>query len=216
MNIFLNELSHKFEGQNLFSKLSFTFEEGTFYFLKGGSGCGKSTLLKMIVNLLKPDSGEIKFSLDMDILTRRRQVQLLPQLPVIISGSVKQNLLLPFELPMNKDKSPSDKVLKELIDRFFPEGVSLDKDAESLSHGQKQRLAVGRVLLLDPQVLLCDEPTSALDSASRKIVDAEINEFFKSQPDKMVVYISHHDDSLVENERSVTLQLSSSGMEVNG
>ena len=97
----------------------------------------------------------------------------------------------------------------DLLQRYFPEGVSLEKDAESLSHGQKQRLAVGRVLLLNPEVLLGDEPTSALDSESRKIVDNEINTFFRSDPKKIVIYISHHEESFVDNQQLVTLNLSS-------
>ena len=98
MKISLNELTHEFEGSNLFDKLSFSFEEGTFYFLKGSSGCGKSTLLKMIVNLLKPDSGLIDFSENLDVLELTQKVQLLPQLPVIIPGSVKANLLFSLSI----------------------------------------------------------------------------------------------------------------------
>lgn len=215
MKIRIHELTHRFEGNLLFDALNFSFEEGQFYFLKGGSGSGKSTLLKMIVNLYKPDSGKIEFSQDMDIILLRQKVQLLPQLPVMIPGTVEDNLLWPFSLPVNQDKKPSTTKIESTLSTLFPEGMSLAKDAEKLSHGQKQRLAVGRVLLLNPEVLLCDEPTSALDPQSRKIVEAEINKFFKSRPDNIVIYISHHEDDFKESGHFQTVYLSSEGIKVS-
>ena len=125
MEIHVKELTHFFDGKKLFDSLSFNFQEGRFYFLKGGSGTGKSTLLKMLVTLIKFDKGEIDFSEKLDVINRRRKVQLLPQLPVIIPGTVRENLLWPFSLPLNKEKMPSDETLETLCARFFPEGMVL-------------------------------------------------------------------------------------------
>lgn len=214
MEIHVKELTHFFDGKKLFDSLSFNFLEGKFYFLKGGSGSGKSTLLKMLVNLIKFDQGKIDFSEKLDVINLRRRVQLLPQLPVIIPGTVKENLIWPFSLPLNKEMMPNDETLETLCARFFPEGMALAKEAENLSQGQKQRLAVARVLLLDPEVLLCDEPTSALDEKSRGIVDEEIRNFFLSQKNKMVIYISHHKENFSVNNQEIVLELSSKELSV--
>ena len=214
MEILIQELTHFFDGKKLFDSLSFSFQGGKFYFLRGSSGSGKSTLLKMLVNLCKPDKGNIQFSEKLEVINLRCKVQLLPQLPVIIPGTVQDNLIWPFTLPLNKEKMPDRKTLENLCTRFFPEGMTLNKEAGNLSQGQKQRLAVARVLLLDPEVLLCDEPTSALDENSRRIVDEGIRDFFLSNSQKMVIYISHHKENFSVNGKEVLLELTSRGLSV--
>lgn len=207
MEIHLKDLSHSFDDQQIFDGLSFTFEEGNFYLLKGDSGCGKSTLLKMMVKLQQPQSGTISYSTEAPITELRRKAQLLPQLPVIFSGSVLENLMVPYSLPAYKDMKPALAQIDDLLEKLFPEGINKEKDATTLSQGQKQRLAVGRVLLLEPEVMLCDEPTSALDSTSRKIVDDCINQFFIDKPNRLVVYISHHDDNFIATDKTRSIYM---------
>ena len=194
--------------------ISLEIPVGEYVVLVGANGSGKSTLLKMLVNLIRFDEGNIGFSEELDVINLRRKIQLLPQLPVIIPGTVRENLVWPFSLPLNKEKMPSDETLETLCARFFPEGMVLSKEAENLSQGQKQRLAVARVLLLDPEVLLCDEPTSALDEKSREIVDEAIQNFFQSKKNKMVIYISHHKENFSVNDQEIVLELSSKELSV--
>lgn len=213
MEISLKDLSLKFDGDYVFQGIHFSFEKGKFYFLKGDSGCGKSTLLKILVKMQSVESGEVTYSEDSSVIELRRKVQLLPQLPVIFQGTVKENLLAPFELPINADLKPSDDALEKSLKTVFPEGMSLDKEADKLSQGQKQRLALARVLLMKPQVLLCDEPTSALDSSSRQIVDECITKFFEQNPESLVIYISHHDEHFVKSTHVRNLHMTKESLE---
>lgn len=214
MEISLKDLSLDFDGECVFKGINFSFEKGKFYFLRGDSGCGKSTLLKILVKLQQVKSGEVSYSEDLNVIDLRRKVQLLPQLPVIFTGTVQDNLLAPFTLPVNAELKPSMATLEESLKTVFPEGMSLDKEADKLSQGQKQRLALARVLLVKPEVLLCDEPTSALDSASRQIVDQCINRFFEENTDSTVIYISHHDEHFVKSTRIENLHMTKEALKV--
>jgi putative ABC transport system ATP-binding protein len=212
MEIQIKQLSLSFDGQKIFEKLNFHFKEGFFYLLKGDSGCGKSSLLRMLVSLVKAEQGEITFSEALEMTELRRKVQLLPQMPVIFPGSVLENILVPYTISPYQDEKPSADRIDQLLKDLFPEGVKKEQDASTLSQGQKQRLAMIRVLLLNPQILLCDEPTSALDSKSRQIVDDCINDFFTKDPSRIIIYISHHDQSFISTDKRVNLTMTQQGI----
>ena len=198
MNIHLKNISHSYDERQLFNKLNWQFEENNFYLLKGDSGSGKSTLLKIISQLINADEGKITIPgcEEDDILSQRRKVQYLPQLPVMFPGSVEKNLLKPFSFKPYMDQQPSQGKLSQALITLFPEGIDLDKDAQKLSQGQKQRVALCRILLLEPHILLVDEPAASLDDNSRRLVDEAIWQFYKTEKNRMVIYISHHSNIL--------------------
>ena len=147
---------------------------GDFVVLQGESGCGKSTLLRLIARLEAPQSGELRLD---GILysaipsTRlRRRVALLQQLPVMIEGSIRDNLLLSQRYAAGGGEGTSDSELLALLERAKISGTGLDVNAEELSVGQKQRIALLRLLLMRPEALLLDEPTSALDPESAALI----------------------------------------------
>ena len=194
MDIELKNISVSFDGKPVLRDLSFKLNESVFYVVRGHSGCGKSTLLRLLVRLSEPDSGQILFSRSLSVTELRRKVHLLPQLPMMFEGTVMDNLLKPFSFGSYKGEAPDEQHCLQLLSDFFPEGIEPNKKAADLSQGQKQRVALCRTLLLNPEVLLCDEPAAALDSDSRIIVDKAIERYFKSESGKTVVYISHHDE----------------------
>ncbi|MEY8350697.1 ABC transporter ATP-binding protein [Bacillus cereus] len=157
----------------------------------GESGSGKSTLLRMLNDLQSPTAGEIEYNgapiSSYPPIQLRREIVMLGQTPPIFDGTVKDNLLM--GLRFSEKPSPPDEALQEVLTI-----VNLEKDltsiAASLSGGEKQRLSLARVLLMDPPVYLLDEPTSALDADTERRVMKNFTTIAK-QKKKTVIFITH-------------------------
>lgn len=167
--------------------------------IAGASGCGKSTFLRLFNRLLDPVRGNIwADGIPLDewpVQDLRRQVAYLQQEPVTIEGTVRDNLLLPFALSTvrrSHERVPGDDDLLRHLKHFHLQSVALEDVASKLSTGQRQRLALIRLLLMQPSALLVDEPVSALDEESRRIVMQAINAANREQG-TTVIYVSHLD-----------------------
>jgi putative ABC transport system ATP-binding protein len=113
---------------------------------------------------------------------------MLPQSPAIYKGSVKENLLIGLkfsEKDGNKDDENLTKVLKEVS-----LNKNLSEDAEKISGGEQQRLALGRIILLDPNVYLLDEPSSALDEETEHLVIEKMVDHVR-KANKTLVMVTH-------------------------
>lgn len=180
-----------------FQVQDFSIAHGDFILLTGPSGAGKSSFLRLLVRFEQPTTGSIFYedapltSFSPTLL--RRQVALLPQSPLMGAATLREALLLPFSfragsmaspqpdgklharglsIPSSTPPSPPDDTeLLALLAQLKLDTLPLDSAAEDLSLGQKQRIALARILLLQPRVLLVDEPTSALDAESRHCVE---------------------------------------------
>jgi|SRR6056297_1629302 len=153
-------------------------EENKITCIVGKSGGGKTTFLKLLNNMISPASGIIKFKgkniVDYDPVELRREIPMLPQNPVVFSGTIKDNFDLALKYAELKTKSK--KAYKEILGKVGLEEQKLDKIAEDLSGGEKQRISLARILLLEPNILLLDEPSSALDEKTEKlIIDTVVN-----------------------------------------
>jgi putative ABC transport system ATP-binding protein len=106
-----------------------------------------------------------------DVTDLRRRAVLVPQTPVAVPGTVRDNLLWPFTFRANREHArPTDDVLRHRLDALLLD-VDLDDEARTLSVGQRQRLALLRAVLLEPNILLCDEPTASLDGVARDVIE---------------------------------------------
>lgn len=160
----------------------------------GPSGAGKSTLLRAINRLIEPTSGEVYLdgtpTSEIDPLALRRRVGMVFQLPTLFAGAVEDDVLYgPRLLSREVDASR----LLELV------GLDIsmrDRDPQSLSVGQQQRVSIARALALEPEVLLMDEPTSALDEAARGRIEELIRELNASL--NLTIVVVSHDLSQVE------------------
>lgn len=160
-------------GVVLLEDTDLVIEAGERILITGPSGCGKSTLLRHLC-MLEPGAEQTIFLQGRALAEwvpgeLRRAVAYLPQTPVTVEGSVRDNLCLPYTLKVYSGTRPDDKALKAALESLNLE-IALDADAEQLSPGQKARLALVQRLLLKPQVLLCDEPIAALDQDSAALV----------------------------------------------
>ncbi|AOY74980.1 ABC transporter ATP-binding protein [Clostridium formicaceticum] len=157
----------------------------------GESGSGKTTLLKLLNKLISCDYGEIFYEnqslKEINSVDLRRNVVMLPQYPAIFGGSIKDNLLIGLKF---SEKQPiSDDKLFQVLE-VVKLNKKLDEDAEKLSGGEKQRIALARVILMEPEVLLLDEPSSALDEDTEHIIiDALVN--YTKQNNKTLIMVTH-------------------------
>ncbi|MCB2228090.1 MAG: ATP-binding cassette domain-containing protein [Desulfarculaceae bacterium] len=181
-------------GAPVLSGVSLSLEAGDLAWLSGPSGGGKSSLLRLINRLAEPKSGELflagKPLASYDPPALRRKAALLPQTPVMFEGSVGDNLLAPFAFKAAHGlPRPSGDRLLRLLEGLGLAGVGLEAAAAGLSLGQKQRVALARMLLLEPAALLLDEPVSALDPESRELVEQAAVE--QAALGRAVLLVSH-------------------------
>src|SRR5712691_9217583 len=151
--------------------VSFTVERGHALTFVGPSGSGKSTLLRCLNRLEEPTAGTVRFEgrdiRSLDPRQLRRGAALVMQTPVLFEGTVRDNLRL---RPTGLDGDLSDERLSHSLTEVGLDGEVLDRDATTLSGGEKQRVTIARALLGEPRALLLDEPTSALDPPNAALV----------------------------------------------
>jgi putative ABC transport system ATP-binding protein len=171
----------------------------------GESGSGKSTLLRLLNKLISCDSGEIFYEDKplkiVDSVELRRNVVMLPQVPVIFPVTVGDNLLI--GLKFAEKPAVDDERLHQIL-KMVHLNKELSDDSGKLSGGEKQRLALGRVVLLDPGVFLLDEPSSALDEETERTIIEKLVVYIKDTS-KTLIMVTHskkiardYSDSIVE------------------
>lgn len=157
----------------------------------GESGSGKSTLLRLLNKLISCDRGEILYNgHPLEIINPvelRRQVAMLPQQPAIFPGTVKENLLIGLKFA---EKPLVDEEELHRILKMVNLKKDLSEDSDNLSGGEKQRLALGRVILLDPNVFLLDEPSSALDEETERLIIEQLVLYTK-ETKKTLIMVTH-------------------------
>lgn len=174
--------------------------------LLGESGSGKTTLLRMFNKLSSPDSGELCYNgqklTSLDSVALRHEVVMLSQTPLVYPGTVRDNLLLGRKF--SDQVEPTDAELKDML-RWLRLDKGLEESPQDFSGGEKQRLALARTLLMNPQVLLLDEPSSALDASTADEIIRAV--FIYSKKKAITVVMVTHDQRLAEKygEHIVTL-----------
>lgn len=180
--------------KNILDIKDLTIPEKKVTSIVGKSGSGKTTLLRLLNKLISCDAGEILFKekslKEISSVDLRRKVVMLPQQPVIFTGSIRENLLKGLEF--SEKELLEDSELNEIL-KLVHLDKPLDDQAENLSGGEKQRIALGRVILMDPEVLLLDEPSSALDELTEdKIIEFVAN--YSRDNNKTLILVTHSKD----------------------
>jgi putative ABC transport system ATP-binding protein len=195
----IRNLAFRYEGAAgpVFENLGFSVAAGEFILVRGVSGSGKSTLLRLICRLNQPQAGSIFFRgrniTELAPSELRSSISYVAQIPGMVDASVRENLLLPFSFAVNSRKNiPGDDELRMMLDDFYLGDIEPGQSALKLSIGQKQRLALMRAILQQPDMMLLDEPTSALDRESAAMVFA-IMEKLNSSKGMTMVTVTHTD-----------------------
>lgn len=183
--------------KNIIKNLDLSIEKGSFWGIAGPSGCGKSSLIKAVCKLEKC-SGSV-FINNMDILSLSRKdlsriIALVPQNPFLIAGTILENICYGLE------QQPSDKEVKEALTKAnlydfvnsLPEGIhtKISEGGNNFSGDQRQRIAIARIFLRKPEILILDEATSALDNTSERFIQNEIEQL-KKENNMTIISIAH-------------------------
>ena len=157
-----------------------TVDEGEVLGLVGESGSGKSTLAKLLLGLLKPESGVVRVaSLDVGTIERRalaRQIQPVFQDPYSSLNprkTIASIVALPLTVLGHGTAAERRAKAIAMLERVGLRSRYADVYPNELSGGQRQRVAIARALVVDPKIVLLDEPTSALESVLGAIADPE-------------------------------------------
>lgn len=167
--------------------VSLTVRQGELIAILGPSGCGKSTLLSIIAGLSSPSSGEIR--VEGQPPKPGRDIGVMFQRSLLFPWrTALQNVMLPAEI-MRVDRDAARSRALELLELVGLDGWGHSYPGE-LSGGMQQRVALSRVLLPDPALLLLDEPFGALDEMTRENLDLEIQRI-ATLTGKTVVLVTH-------------------------
>ncbi len=176
--------------------VSFTVNSGQILGLVGESGSGKSTIGKIILNLIKPDKGNV-YLLDKDITGRltkedRKKISIIFQDPRTSLNprykvkEIVEEPLIVHNFPKYERKEIIEKTIKDVgLDETF-----LDRYPHELSGGQRQRVAIARAIVLNPLLVVADEPTSALD-VSLQLQIVNLIKRLKDEKGISFIFISH-------------------------
>ena len=169
--------------------ISIAVQKGEFVCFVGPSGCGKSTLLMMIAGLQKPDAGEILLD-GKPIEGPGRDLSVIFQEPALFPWlTVQQNVEFGLKLKGMPKPEREERVIGQL------KKVHLLKFREAyvsqLSGGMKQRVALARSLVMDPDILLMDEPFAALDAQTRDLLHAELQTIWQ-ETKKTILFVTHN------------------------
>ncbi|MGF3113434.1 ABC transporter ATP-binding protein [Facklamia sp. P9177] len=187
---------HKNFGQrSLFADLNLNFEAGTSYALTGQSGSGKTTLLNMIAHLEVYDQGQILFkgqdlkSIKDFVFFRDYLGYLFQNFGLIENETIEANLALGL---IGKKLSKPDKKTRmhEILDQVGLNYLKLDRKVFELSGGEAQRVALAKVILKDPPLILADEPTASIDIENAKAI---MKKLLSLSNDNRVILIATHD-----------------------
>lgn len=168
--------------------ISFSVNPGEFIAIVGPSGCGKSTLLSMIAGLIRPECGTVLFEGAPLSSARTRIGYMLQKDHLFEWRTVLENIMLGLEIQNRMDED-SQKKAKKLLKTYGLDAFAQSKPSQ-LSGGMRQRAALIRTLVLEPDLLLLDEPFSALDYQTRLSVSDDIWKIIKNE-EKTAILVTH-------------------------
>lgn len=181
---------HTLKGETpALKEISFSVCQGEFVAVVGPSGCGKSTLLSLISGLIKPEKGEILLH-GKPVEEQKDKIGYMLQRDELLEWrSIYRNVLLGPEIRKTLTKDVKTKA-HELLKVYGLEQFESSRPSE-LSGGMRQRAALVRTLILNPELLLLDEPFSALDYQTRLNVSDDIGQIIRRE--KATALLVTHD-----------------------
>ena len=193
MEIKTSHLSKKIGSKDILKEINVTFEKGFVNVIIGPNGAGKTSLLKQIGLLDEPSYGEISYDdlllsrMDNKIKTKiRRRIGFVFQNPIMLTGTVYDNLVYALKLRKQEIiKNDCEKIL-DLVGLLGRK----KQDVKTLSGGEKQRLSLARVFMLNPDLYIFDEPVNNLDAISKRTMENMIHKLIGFK--KTIILVTHN------------------------
>ncbi|MFV0441479.1 MAG: phosphate ABC transporter ATP-binding protein [Lachnospirales bacterium] len=195
----ITDLNFYYGKKQILNSISHEFEKNKVTAIIGQSGCGKSTLLKTINRIAEENSGRYTGTIHLegqDILSiskenLRKKVSLVFQTPTVFPFSIEKNIsqVLHYHYSLgNEDLKKETEKYLTMVGLYDSIKDKLNVSANTLSGGEKQRLAIARALCVNPCILMLDEPTSALDIKNTILIE----DLIISLKDKYSIIIVTH------------------------
>ncbi|MEM3396098.1 MAG: ABC transporter ATP-binding protein [Thermoplasmata archaeon] len=186
-------VSKKYEEKLVLSSISLCLKKGEILSVIGPSGSGKTTLVRILATLEKPDTGEVRLlekviKSENDLYAVRKNIGYVQQKPVLLTGTVYDNIAIPL-LIRNFEK---EEIKKKVFDVAKMLGITdiLNKNVRKISGGEAQRVAFARAVIGEPQILFLDEFTANLDYKNVALLEQQVREFVKRGGS--VLMVSHN------------------------
>jgi ATP-binding cassette, subfamily B, bacterial len=173
-----------YDQKPVFAGLDLRFEKGVKCALVGSSGCGKSTLAQLLANFYQPQTGSIRIDgrnvQEFSLKQLRANIEIVPQEPQFLHISIADNIRYARPEASDREVRRAAEVVGLAND---PQGVPaltqvIGEQGGEMSGGERQRIAIARALLKNPQILVIDEALSALDAASEALIIDKISEAY--------------------------------------
>jgi len=177
----LREVSLAFDEKQILSHISFRIDLGETLFLLGVAGSGKSILLKLILGLLKPDSGQVLVhgrdltslqEVDLDPFRKRMGI-VFQEGALFDSLSVYENVAYRLREAGFFDEEEIERKVRQVL-RFVDMEGAIDKMPSELSGGMRRRVSIARAIISEPEIMLYDSPTAGLDPVTGHTITVQI------------------------------------------
>ena len=207
----IHQLTKTFGDRTVFSDLNLNFDAGKVYALNGNSGCGKTTLLNMVAKLEPYDQGSIQYKgkdlrkIKPTNYFRNELGYLFQNFGLIDNKTVSENLDLGL-IGHKLDKQKKRETKEEVLDRVGLSYIQLDQKVYELSGGEAQRVALAKIILKDPPLILADELTAALDpETSQEIMDLLLT---LKNKERLIIIATHNPTIWKQADQVVSLKIS--------
>ena len=184
-----------FESRIILKDANAVFKYG-FNLIFGESGSGKTTLLKTINLLISPDSGDIRYDKEsifsINPFEWRKKCILIKQSGFFFEKTPIETIKMPFSFKAHKDKKMDEDKMITMAEKLNINKNILNKNSTNLSGGEKQRIAIIRAMLLEPEILLFDEPTSSLDKNTQERTFSLIKNYSEN---RICIVVSHSNEA---------------------
>ena len=196
----------------ILQNLSFTIPAGQKIAIVGPSGCGKSTILRLLFRFYDADSGRILIDdtdiRDVSLRSLREAIGVVPQDTPLFNNTIEHNIRYGnMNATTAEVKEAARRARVHEIVEDLPEGYNtmVGERGMMISGGEKQRLAVSRLILKDPPLLFFDEATSALDTYTEQSLLQNINSILKEKA-RTSVFVAHRLRTIFDSDKIIVLQ----------